>query len=69
MIDPSIRNVVGMFALLALIAIWAVIVASFSPLIGGLPILVQAPIYILAGIIWVLPARPLMRWVVTGRWR
>ncbi len=65
---PEKRGVVGMFLVLAVIALWAVIVASFSAPIGRLPVLVQLPIYIAAGIVWIFPAMPIMRWIVTGRW-
>jgi hypothetical protein len=66
---PEKRGVVGMFLVLGVIAGWAIIVASFSGPIGRLPILAQLPIYIAAGIVWVFPAIPIMRWIVTGRWR
>lgn len=66
---PEKRGVVGMFAVLAVIGVWAVIVASFSGPIGRLPVLGQLPIYIVAGIVWIFPAMPIMRWIVTGRWR
>ncbi|NNM76563.1 DUF2842 domain-containing protein [Sphingomonas sp. ID1715] len=67
--DPAKRSVIGMFMVLGLIAAWAVIVASFSGAIGALPILLQAVIYVAAGVAWIFPAKPIMRWIVTGRWR
>lgn len=67
--DPALRSVLGMLLLLALIAVWAIIVASFSGLVGQLAWPLQAVFYLLAGIVWVLPAKPVMRWTVTGRWR
>lgn len=69
MTDPAVRSVVGIFAVLALIAAWAVIVASFSMQIGRLWMPLQIAIYIAAGLAWIYPARPIMRWIVTGRWR
>ena len=69
MTDPSTRSTLGMLGLLALIAVWAVIVASCSSLIGQLWWPFQAVIYIVAGIVWIFPAMPLMRWIQTGRWR
>lgn len=69
MIEPSKRGVIGMFLVLGVIALWAVIVASFSGVIGRLPVLVQLPIYVVAGIVWIFAAMPIMRWIVTGRWR
>lgn len=67
--NQSNRSVIGTFALLALIAVWAVIVASFSSLIGQLWWPLQFVVYLVAGIVWVLPAMPLMRWMATGKWR
>jgi hypothetical protein len=29
----------------------------------------QAVIYIVSGIIWIAPLRPLLIWMETGRWR
>ncbi|MDI1295947.1 MAG: DUF2842 domain-containing protein [bacterium] len=68
---PSWRKPVGMFAILALIALWAGLVGSLSGLIGQLPMVVQALLYVVLGIvwIWVLPLRRLLAWMETGRWR
>ena len=69
MISPPARSVIGIFAVLALIAVWAVIVASFSAQIGQLWFPLQLLVYVVAGIVWIVPAMPIMRWAVTGRWR
>ena len=68
-IEPSGRKLAGIAAILLLIVIWAVLVASLAPFIGRLPILVQALFYLIAGIAWIAPLRPLLRWSQTGRWR
>lgn len=67
--EPSWRKPVGMLLMLGVIAIWAFTVASLSPWIGTLPILVQTVIYVAAGIGWIFPIRPLLVWMETGRWR
>lgn len=67
--QPSWRKPVGMLAILGIIALWTVIVASGSPFIGRLPGLLQLPIYVVAGIVWILPLKPLLAWMETGRWR
>lgn len=67
--QPSWRKPFGMFIILALIMAWAVLVASLSPWIGRLPALAQVPVYVLAGTVWILPLRPLLSWMETGRWR
>lgn len=67
--NPSWRKPFGVFAILLLILVWSVIVASASPLIGRLHWLAQLPIYVVAGTVWVLPLKPLLRWMETGKWR
>ncbi|WP_458388757.1 DUF2842 domain-containing protein [Sphingomonas sp. F9_3S_D5_B_2] len=66
---PSSRSLAGVAIILLLIAVWAVLVASVSPTVGGWPILVQALFYVVMGIVWIIPLKPLVRWVVTGRVR
>jgi hypothetical protein len=61
---PTMRKPVGIFAILGIITVWAVIVASFSSVIGNWHM-----IYCIAGIVWIAPMRPLMIWMETGRWR
>lgn len=65
--EPSWRKPAGIFAILALIAIWAVLVVSLSETVGRWPILLQAIFYLIAGIAWILPLKPLLRWMETGR--
>jgi hypothetical protein len=55
--------------ILLLIVVWAVIVATASGLLTGLPWPVHAVYYLVAGIVWILPLKPLLRWMETGRWR
>lgn len=66
---PSWRKPAGMFLILAVIGLWAVLVASFSHVIGTWPQIIQATVYIVAGIIWIAPMKPLLRWMETGRFR
>ncbi|PZU61002.1 MAG: DUF2842 domain-containing protein [Sphingobium sp.] len=67
--QPSWRKPFGMFLILALITVWAVSVASLSGWIGRLPTVLQLIIYVFAGIAWILPLRPLLAWMETGRWK
>lgn len=67
--EPTWRKPAGMLLILLIIAVWAVLVASLSSLIGALPALAQAPIYIFLGLIWIAPMKPLLLWMETGRWR
>lgn len=64
---PSWRKPVGMLGILAYVTIWMVLVASFSQQIGSLHVLVQLIVYLLAGIVWIFPLKPVLRWMETGR--
>ena len=66
---PSWRKPVGMIAILAIIAIWTFIVVSASAYIGQLHILGQAVIYLIAGVVWIAPLRPLLIWMETGSFK
>ncbi len=66
---PSWRKPAGIGLILLLIAAWAAIVATAADLIAGLPWPVHAIYYLVAGIAWILPLKPLLRWMETGRWR
>jgi len=67
--NPSWRKPFGTILILLLILIWAAIILALSPLIEQLPALAQAPIYLVAGILWILPLKPLLRWMELGKWR
>lgn len=67
--QPRWRMPAGMALMLAIIGIWAFIIASFNAEIGQLPIALQLIVYAVAGIIWIAPMKPLLRWMETGRWR
>ena len=69
MTEPSGRKLVGIAGILALIAVWAFLVASAAPFIENWPVLVQAIVYMVGGIIWILPLKPALRWMETGRFR
>ncbi|MCY7280217.1 MAG: DUF2842 domain-containing protein [Sphingomonas bacterium] len=66
---PSWRNGAGIAGILLLIVLLAVLVASFSGVVGGWPVLGQALFYLVVGMIWVAPLKPLLRWMETGRFR
>jgi hypothetical protein len=67
--QPSWRKPAGIFAILALIAIWAALIVSLSGEVSRWPILVQAIFYLIAGIVWILPLKPLLRWMETGHFK
>lgn len=67
--EPRPRPTAGIFMILGIIALWAALIASVSDVIGRWPAWVQLPFYIVAGIVWILPLKPILRWSETGRWR
>lgn len=68
--EPTWRIPVGIIGLLIALGAYALVVARYVPeLIGGWPALVQTPIYIVLGVIWLLPLRRYLIWMETGRWQ
>ena len=67
--EPSSRKLAGIALILLLIVAWAAFVASLAQVVGGWPILVQAPCYLIMGIVWIIPLKPLVRWIETGSFR
>ena len=69
MAEPSSRTLVGIGLILLLIGVWAAFVASLAQVVGQWPILVQAPFYLIMGIAWIIPLKPLVRWIQAGSMR
>ncbi len=67
--EPSPRKLAGTALIVLLIALWAVFVASLARIVGGWPVLVQAPFYLIMGLAWIVPLKPLVRWIETGSFR
>lgn len=67
--SPSNRSLAGIGLLLLLILVLALIVASVSPAVGHWPVLVQALFYAGVVVLWTMPLKSLIRWMVTGRFR
>lgn len=63
MTEPSIRKPLGILLILGIVTVWAVIIVSLSPWISATPWPVQAMIYLVAGIIWIFPLGPVLRWM------
>lgn len=68
--EPTLRIPLGILALLAGLFVYAGLIARYlAPLIAAWPALAQTPVYILLGVVWLLPLRRYMIWMETGRWR
>ena len=59
-----LRKLIGAVLLLVLVAVWALLAAAFAqaPVVAENRI-VAAIYYVAAGLGWVLPAMPLVRWM------
>lgn len=68
MTEPSWRRLAGIGAILLVILVWAGFIATFAPLVGRWPVLLQALFYLVMGIGWIAPLKPLLRWSQTGQW-
>ena len=67
---PTWRIPLGILALLAALALYGTAIALLLvPLIGRWPALVQLPVYVVLGVVWLLPLKRFLIWMETGRWR
>ncbi|MGE0038301.1 MAG: DUF2842 domain-containing protein [Xanthobacteraceae bacterium] len=58
------RKLIGGFALIVLVVTWALVAMTLaqSPAIKAYPV-IETIYYVVAGLGWVLPAMPLIRWM------
>lgn len=67
--EPTWRIPVGIIALLVALTIYGLAIANYVPAwIGHWPGLAQAPIYLILGVIWLLPLRRFLIWMESGSW-
>lgn len=65
---PSWRKPAGIFLILLLIAVWAWLVATAADYLPhAWP--VRMIFFVAAGLVWILPLKPLLRWIELGKWR
>ncbi|MCA1653466.1 MAG: DUF2842 domain-containing protein [Sphingomicrobium sp.] len=61
------RRTLGVFAIMALIAAEALLIVACANFIAPWPILAQALFYLAAGLVWLLPLKPLLMWMNNSR--
>ena len=61
--QPSLRKPLGILALLAGLAVYGTLIARFADDLATLPKPVQAVVYLILGLAWLLPLRPLLVWM------
>ena len=67
--EPTWRIPAGVLALLLALLLYGGVIARYlAPLISPWPVLGQMPVYIVLGVVWLLPLRRFLIWMETGRW-
>jgi len=65
-----LRIPLGVLGLLIALGIYALVIARYVPdVIGGWPMLAQALVYLVLGVLWLVPLKRFLVWMETGRWR
>ena len=66
--EPTWRIPIGILALMLILGLYALLVATASGIIGRLPVLLQTVTYVVLGTIWLMPLKRFLIWMETGRW-
>ena len=67
--EPTLRIPLGILALLVGLTVYGVLVVTFiPPLMGSWPTILQMVVYLVFGVIWLLPLKRFLIWMETGRW-
>lgn len=67
--EPTWRIPVGIMLLIVGLIAYGLVVARYVPeMVGGWPVLLQTVIYLVLGLIWLLPLKRFLIWMETGRW-
>ncbi len=67
--EPTLRIPLGILGLLVSLAVYGVLVVTFiPPLMESWPTIFQMVVYLIFGVIWLLPLRRFLIWMETGRW-
>jgi membrane protein YdbS with pleckstrin-like domain len=66
---PTWRIPVGIIGLFLVLIVYGVVIARYAPgIIGTWPGLAQAAVYLVLGLIWLLPLKRFLIWMETGSW-
>ena len=67
--QPTRRIPAGIIGLFVVLMFYGVVIARYAPsLIGGWPTWAQTIVYIVLGVVWLLPLRRFLIWMETGSW-
>jgi Protein of unknown function (DUF2842) len=67
--EPTLRKPLGVLLMLLIIAVWLAVVLIAAPFVLMLVWPLQALLFAIAGVAWIFPLKPLLRWMETGAWR
>lgn len=60
---PSSRSLTGMILMIAGLSLYAFLAAGIGNLMDDWPLAIQMTYYLIAGIIWIWPAKKLLEWM------
>ena len=63
------RKLAGIGLILALIVSWSLLIVVVADRLIGAHWALQALFFLAAGLAWIAPVKPLLRWMETGRFR
>ena len=67
--EPTARIPLGIIGLFIALIIYGVLIARYAPdIIGDWHALAQTVVYLVLGVIWLLPLRRFLIWMETGKW-
>ncbi len=67
--EPTWRIPAGILALLVVLTTYGILIARYMPgLIDAWPVWLQTIVYLILGVVWLLPLRRFLIWMETGHW-
>ena len=68
--EPTLRIPLGILGLLVALLVYGGLIARYiAPLIADWHALLQLPVYVVLGVVWLLPLKRFLIWMETGRVR
>lgn len=66
---PSLRRPLGIIGLLLFLFAYVLAAVALAEPVATLHPLLQLPVWLILGLAWVIPVRPVLYWIETGRFR
>ena len=67
--QPSWRKPAGMLFIMFFILVWSGVAVTLIEALGHLNFWLLLPVYIVLGVAWIFPIKPLLLWMNTGKFR